>query len=472
MSRWVHTVAVTEGREDHRSRSWHRLLITALLQLAVASQAYGLAGGAAQGACASDCDGDGQATVSELLTAARIVLGQAPQSACSTFHGQGVDSLVSAVHDVLRGCSPATVTSAAAASGVALSAINSTIPSILDFGFIGGAAAAGGQDTIQLANAALRSASAAAPPSGRASGAVFLPCNLGGDVGLACISEFDGSLTLTASFFSCMYLDDFGSFTELDGDLAQNPVDFSVCSGSGSLFQIPVVGTTTFLYGDVRPGSSELEIFSEQGGANADYFVDLVRIVTTSGTIGCAGPDRRETYAGLIDLSTSTPDGDLETTLMTDGLSVLIVSITQPCGTATQLDGDLNVDNSLANGDFERFTETFEQFRLATIESDNRIQRALEGAITTSCLGRIVVHTPTDLVFDPNQTCPSAGELQIQSAQGVSNFQFTATGGVRIDANGDHVFEAQLTSCQDATVNQCPDQVSSLATATQTAPHR
>jgi hypothetical protein len=60
-------------------------------------------------ACTADCNGDGQVSIDELITAINIALGNAPLSACVSIDANGngtveVNELVSGVNNALQGC--------------------------------------------------------------------------------------------------------------------------------------------------------------------------------------------------------------------------------------------------------------------------------------------------------------------------------------------------------------------------------
>ena len=70
-----------------------------------------LAAAAARAACPGDCDGDGEVSVGELVTAVGIVLGDRPLAVCQSADvggdgAIGIAELVTAVRSVLVGCPP------------------------------------------------------------------------------------------------------------------------------------------------------------------------------------------------------------------------------------------------------------------------------------------------------------------------------------------------------------------------------
>lgn len=68
-----------------------------------------LRGGAAEGSCVGDCEGDGQVTVDEVQRGLLVALGQEDLSACSAVDGNAdgevtIEELVRSVRNVLLGC--------------------------------------------------------------------------------------------------------------------------------------------------------------------------------------------------------------------------------------------------------------------------------------------------------------------------------------------------------------------------------
>jgi hypothetical protein len=75
--------------------------------------AAGLLWGSEVGACAGDCDGDGQVAINEAVQGVNIALGNLAVAACASFDGNGdgavtVNELIAAVSNVLGGCNAAT----------------------------------------------------------------------------------------------------------------------------------------------------------------------------------------------------------------------------------------------------------------------------------------------------------------------------------------------------------------------------
>lgn len=103
--------------------SSHRIHLLAAASLALVSTAQ--PGTAAAPPCAGDCNGDGRVTISELLTAVRVALGDDPLAHCAAADASGdgrvnVGDLVRAVSHAASGCPaqppPATATTTVTAS--------------------------------------------------------------------------------------------------------------------------------------------------------------------------------------------------------------------------------------------------------------------------------------------------------------------------------------------------------------------
>jgi hypothetical protein len=63
-------------------------------------------------ACIGDCNGDGVVTISELIVAVNIALGDKPISACPAIDANGsgevtIEELILAIRNAQRGCPPA-----------------------------------------------------------------------------------------------------------------------------------------------------------------------------------------------------------------------------------------------------------------------------------------------------------------------------------------------------------------------------
>ena len=332
------------------------LLAMVLLLQTVRAPAAALGSG-----CAGDCNGDGQVTVDELVTLARIALGVASLSAChpGDTNSDGritVDEIVAAVNAAGNQC-PATQTPTPSNTATATPSPTLSPHVLMGDDVVGGAArvAVSTMQAIQIMDFGFVGATALSAQPGLGAGAGTF-CSGGGTKDVSC-SPSGGSSTQTIVYTACSEIDpSSGQMVTRNGTLVQMVVGTDICSSG----QIPPAADVTL------------------------HFTNFTETLPLGGG---------HTFTLTIPDLTLARDTN---------------------GSRLTADGTQTVDND-ATG--EHFTQSFLAFVVTeAVQGDGSVMVTEDGVMTVDCLGDLefITNQAVPLLFDAFGACPFGGELAVR----------------------------------------------------------
>jgi hypothetical protein len=400
-----------------------------------------LSGGARAEVCAGDCNGDGQVSINELVTAVSIALGGAPVTSCEAADPNGdgqvsIDELILAVAHALDGCGATPDLDAVRASATVAAA---PFVNVLDFGAVG-------------ANAARAAAAAAVARPAQASGCTTYTCYLFGAV---TGSETDCCVGTQYSVQAsgCTFDAADGSVVDRDGSFTVDGQSNAVCSGIpiGESFQAQF--NSFFMRVTDPNGAFELSIadfteaFAAQpGGCLTDQDQTLGFGIRGDGTRQLAGGQR------VISGDSYGVHSDVQTQVNNLTLLVNSDASSGPCVVSAGIDGGIEVVDHVALADV---VTTFDALGVAETHDGNDLLLAYDGTIGTTCLGEVGLNTTEPLRLRNDNPCPVGGVVRVMLPSGTSIITYTPTGGLAYDFGADGTIDQTVDSCEQVATQAC-----------------
>lgn len=109
---------------------------------------------------------------------------------------------------------------------------------------------------------------------------------------------------------------------------------------------------------------------------------------------------------------------------------------------------EATVDGETTAGDFD-VVETI------TIRTDRGVEIAVDGEVTTDCVGTVGIETTETIVVAPDTTCPDQGELRLGLDGGPSRVRYAGGGAFEIDLGANGSVDDTFASCDDSSLEQC-----------------
>jgi hypothetical protein len=400
----------------------------------------------ARAQCLGDCDGSGGVSTSEVVLGVEIAVLAEPPSACAAYGGiPEVDDLVTAVNN---DTCPAPTGTPTATPTVTPTATVTNTPGAAPIAVAGGAAVVAKSLSAipSLVSAIVTGLVSGTPPEEGQGGAAGM-CPLGGEATRVC-SAITGAAHLDIALASC------GVATP-DGSLVLNTftpltLDF-LGANCSNLIALTIQATANvrgrYLDSQATPLLDTSAILAAS-----------VMPITTFPQPACRITGATLDVTGL--LSSTIPNGGGSAVINFMQTTVNLTNIVfnascLPVQYNLTFNGPAEV-RDVSTGEFAHVVFNNLLVRVNSTAVPTTLE--IEGGVQFDCIqGNILLDTVAPLLANPGSLCPTGGEIDISSIEGMSKVVYMASGQVDVDVDDDGDVDHTFSSCSDPNLQLCPE---------------